>query len=119
MKLSSKAHGVIDYLVVLFLFASPTLFDLPEITTIITYALGAIHLLLTITTNFELGLIKIIPFKIHGIIELIVSISLFGGAFYLGTIEGELARAFYMGFGVAVFFTWLISDYKGNKIQGY
>lgn len=115
MKLNSKIHGVIDYLVVVFLLLSPTLFGLKDITATFTYALATIHFLLTITTKFELGLVKIIPFKIHGMIELIVSIALIGIAFYLGNLEGELSRNFYITFGIAVFITWLITDYKTSS----
>ena len=115
MKLNSKTHGAIDYAVVLFLWLSPTIFKLPEITSTFTYILGAIHLVLTLATNFEFGVIKIIPFKIHGLIELIVSIALFGAAFYLGKIENDLARNFYIGFSIAVFATWLITDYSNKK----
>ena len=112
MKLNSRTHGAIDYLVVVFLLLSPTLFGLNDITATVTYVVAAIHLLLTITTKFEFGLVKIIPFKIHGVIELIVSIVLIGVAFYLGNLEGELSRNFYLSFGIAVFITWLITDYK-------
>ena len=115
MKLNSKIHGAIDYLVVVFLLISPTLFGLYEITSLFTYVLAAIHLLLTITTNFEFGLVKIIPLKIHGLIELVVSIALIGVAFYLGNLEGELSRNFYLSFGIAVFATWLITDYKTSS----
>ena len=113
--LNSKIHGVIDYAVVLFLWLSPTLFGLGSITSIFTYILGAVHLILTITTNFEFGLIKIIPFKIHAIVELMVSIVLFAAAFYLGSLEGNLSRNFYICFAIAVFLTWLITDYKTDK----
>ncbi len=94
MKLNSKIHGAIDYVVVLFLFLSPTLFGLNDITSTFIYALAVIHLLLTITTNFEFGLLKIIPFPIHGLIELIVSIALIGVAFYLGSLEGVIIQKF-------------------------
>ena len=117
MKLNSSIHGAVDYGVVLFLFLSPTVFVLPEITSKFTYALGVIHLILTITTNFELGLFKIIPFKIHGIIELIVSLALVAVAFYLGNLEGDLARNFYLSFAIAVFVTWLITDYKSSSVE--
>ena len=112
MKLNSKIHGLVDYIVVIFLFISPKLFQLPETTGMFTYVLGGIHLTLTILTNFEFGLIKIISFKIHGLIELIVSIALFGTALYFGSIEGNVSRNFYIGFSIAVFLTWLITDYK-------
>lgn len=117
MKINSKIHGVIDYLVVIFLWVSPSLFNLPEVTALFTYTLGGIHLALTVLTNFELGLIKVIPFKIHGWIELVVALALFGVAFYLGSIEGDLSRNFYIGFGAAVFLTWLITDYKTKSVN--
>ncbi len=115
MKINSKLHGIIDYAVVLFLLAAPTLFLLPNLTAKFTYTLAAIHLTLTIFTQFELGLIKLIPLKIHGYIELMVSLALIGIAFYLGNIEGSTAQYFYVGFGAAVFITWFITDYNWVK----
>ena len=112
MKLNSRIHGGIDYGVVLFLLVSPIIFGLPHITSTFTYILAVIHLLLTITTKFELGIVKIIPFKVHGVIELIVSVVLVGAAFYLGNLEGDLSRSFYLSFAIAVFLTWLFTDYK-------
>lgn len=115
MKLNSRIHGAIDYGVVGFLMVSPSYFGLPDITSKFTYALGIIHLLLTISTNFELGVLKIIPFKVHGIIELVVSLALVGVAFYLGNLEGDLPKYFYFSFAIAVFLTWLVTDYKTAK----
>lgn len=112
MKLPAKIHGIIDYVVVLFLWASPSLFGLPAVTTTFTYALGCIHLILTMFTKFEWGLVKWIPLTVHGMIELIVSFVLAGVAFYLGNVEGPVARNFYLLFALAVFVTWLASDYK-------
>lgn len=113
--LNSNLHGLVDYIFVLFLWLSPTIFQLPDNTALFTYILGSIHLLVTVTTNFKFGLFKILPFKIHGWIELIVSIALIGVAFYLGTMEGNLARNFYFGIAILVFITWLISDYSEVK----
>ena len=117
MKLNSKIHGAIDYLVVIFLFLSPALFGLKDTTATFTYVLAAVHLILTITTKFEFGLVKIIPFNVHGMIELIVSIVLIGVAFYLGNLEGVLSRNFYLSFGIVVFITWLITDYKTSSVK--
>lgn len=115
MKLNSKIHGLIDYLVVLFLWISPSIFSLPAVTSIFTYVLGAVHLALTIATVFELGVFKIVPLKIHGMIELVVSVLLVVAAFYLGSLEGDLSRNFYLGFAAAVFLTWLVSDYRAPQ----
>jgi hypothetical protein len=111
MKLNSKIHGIIDYTVVIFLWSSPTLFAFPKIASGFTYILGCIHLALTLATNFELGVVKIIPLKIHGWIELVVSITLFCCSFLLGNLEGIAPEIFYMVFAVAVFLTWSLTDY--------
>lgn len=115
--LNSKIHGIIDYAVVLFLWASPTLFHLPEMTSLFTYLLAGIHLGLTISTQYEMGIMKMIPFSVHGKIELAVSIALIGIAFYLGSREGDAARNFYLAFGTAVFLTWLATNYKSAPLK--
>lgn len=109
--LNSKIHGIIDYIFVLFLLLSPTIFGLGEVASLFTYLLGIIHLVVTVITKFEYGLIKILPFKLHGWIELIVSFALVGVAFYLGEVENELSRNFYFVVAILVFLTWLLSDY--------
>jgi hypothetical protein len=113
--LNSKLHGIIDYAVVIFLWLSPTLFQLPEYTSWVTYAVGGVHLTLTLLTDFKVGVFKIVPLKIHGLIELIVSIALVGVAFYLGNMEGSLSKTFYLLFAAAVFITWLLSDYTASN----
>lgn len=110
--INSRLHGIIDYLVVVFLLAAPSLFGLPPTAALFTYVLGGIHLALTLLTNTDLGLIKVIPFPIHGWIELVVSIVLVGAAFYLGGLEGDLARNSYLGFAGAVFVVWALTDYR-------
>lgn len=117
MKLNSKAHGIIDYLIIIFLFLSPSIFSLPYTTSVYTYGLGTIHFVMTIFTNYEYSYIRFIPLKIHGRIELAVSFLLVGAAFYLGSIEGLFSEQFYFGLAGAVFILWLISDYT-NKPEG-
>lgn len=77
-----------------------------------TYILGGVHLLLTLLTDFEFGAFKVIPFHIHGWIELIVSIALGGLAFYFYTAGDVVSHNFYAGFAIAVFLTWLFTGFK-------
>ena len=115
MKINSKIHGMLDYALVVLLFLSPTLFSLGSITSTFTYVIASIHFILTLCTDFELWVFKIIPFKIHGIIEIIVAIALVCIAFYLGSIEGSASKIFYLCFAVVVFIAWLITDYKNAR----
>ncbi len=112
MKINSSMHSAIDYGVVLFLFASPTVFLLPPLTCALIYSLGILHLLLTLFTDFQGGAMRIIPFCIHGWIELTVSLVLVGIGFYLGKLEGDLAKFYCFSLAIAVFVVWAITDYK-------
>ncbi len=113
--LNPKMHGIIDYIVVAFLWISPSIFNFPAHTSWFTYAIGGVHFLLSIFTNFNYGIIKIVPLNIHGHIELLVSIVLVPLAFYLGSIDGDNSKIFYLLFAAAVFVTWFISDYSIRK----
>lgn len=108
--LNSTLHGIIDYLVVIFLIVAPSLFSLSETGTQYCYILAGVHLGLTILTNFKYGIIKVIPFKIHGIIEYIVGAALIVSPFILN-YDG-VDKTFYIGFGIAVLVTALITNYK-------
>jgi len=111
MKLNAKVHGILDYVVVAFLLASPGLFNLPHTTALFTYALAGVHLLLTVVTDFPYGLVKLVPLRIHGVVELVVSIALVGVAFVLKGVDGAVAQIYYLAFAAAVFVTWLVTDY--------
>ena len=110
--LTPKSHGAIDYVVVIFLLISPSVFGLSHFVSMITYVLGGIHLVLTLFTNFHYGLFKIIPFSLHGWIELVVSVILIAAHWLLGFGGNAVDRIFYISFGIAVFATWLVTDYK-------
>jgi hypothetical protein len=115
--ISPKIHGIIDYLVVIFLLASPTIFGFTGLLTTFTYALGIVHLLLTILTNYSVGLIKVIPFTFHGIIEFIVGVALIVIAYTLFNDNAE-GKLFYVIFGTVVLLTWLLTDYQGRTVKG-
>ncbi len=111
-RLSSRLHGVLDYAAIVFLLLSPSLFHLESSAATFAFALAMVHLILTLFTDFELGFVKVIPLKVHGLIELFVSIALvlIANAF---RVSGDLtAFYFYLTFSIALFFVWMISSYR-------
>ncbi len=111
--INASLHGIIDYLVVIFLLVSPTLFGMDGLLATFTYALGVVHLLLTISTAFAMGIFKLIPFKVHGLIELLVGIALIVIAYTLFR-GSDLGNLFYTIFGAAVLLVWLLTDYQAS-----
>jgi hypothetical protein len=109
--ITPKVHGIIDILVVLFLLASPSFFGFTGLLATFTYALVVVHLLLTLTTDYNIGIVKLIPLSIHGAIEFIVGVVLIVLAYTLFKDE-DSGKLFYIVFGTVVLLTWLVSDYK-------
>ena len=109
--ISPKLHAIIDYIVVVVLLASPTFFGFTGLLAQFTYALGIIHLLLTLLTNFSGGIIKLIPLPLHGLIEFVVGVVLIILAFTLFK-DDQKGEVFYTAFGTAVLLVWLLTNYK-------
>jgi hypothetical protein len=110
--ISPKIHGIIDYLLVVILLASPAFFGFSGTLAIFTYALGVVHLLLTVLTNYPLGVFKVISPTVHASIEVLVGIVLIVLAytFFNNNADGKL---YYVIFGTVVLLTWLVTDYMG------
>ncbi len=110
--LSSKTHGILDYATVFFLLASPSLFKMEAPLSTITYILGAVHLSLTVLTDFEVGLIKVIPFRIHGLIEIVVALGLAVLAFWFYNNVNTMGFYYYMALAIVILFVFILTDFK-------
>lgn len=87
MKLiDTKTHGYLDYFMGIFLIAAPYVFNLDKegSESTVLYALGAAALVYSIITRYELGLIKIIPMKVHLLLDVLSGIFLAASPWLLG-----------------------------------
>ncbi len=112
--ITPKIHGFLDLLGVVFLLASPTLFGFKGLLAVFTYALASLHLILSLLTSYYIGVVKLIPFAVHGAIEFCVAIILIilGYTLFNNEVNGKL---FYIIFGTVVLITWLVTDYRGKE----
>ena len=115
--MKTQIHGILDYVTVIFLLISPMLFGMKDGAAVFTVALATVHFILTVFTNFSLGVFKVIPFKIHGLIEIIVAVALTVVAFLFKTSGDNASFYFYLGFSVVLFCVWLLSDYNAAPHQ--
>jgi hypothetical protein len=108
-----KTHGVIDYLAVAVLAASPFLFGFAG-TTAATLAYGAAiaQLSLSLFTAYPMGVIRAIPFPIHGMIELSLGLFLSASPWIFGFDEMRTPRNFYLLTGASLFFVWVTTNYE-------
>lgn len=107
----SFIHGIIDYLMVVFFWAAPTLFVLPSDVAGYAYGLGFLHLFLTFCTDYPSGIFRFISFKVHSYIELIVGAALVVMAFTSFRYD-DRSKPFLLTFGVILLLLFLVSDYR-------
>lgn len=110
--ISPRFHGYLDYLVVAAFFFAPSLFAFSSTPKTLAYALGAVHLLVTLLTAFPLGVVKVIPFTVHGGLEFVVALGLIVLPWLAGFAIDPAARAFYVGAGIVILLVVFLTDYK-------
>lgn len=83
--LSTKVHGYIDYLMGLILILSPLIFVLPAgAASTVPIVLGAGVIVYSLITDYELGLLKILPMSTHLIIDIIAGVILAASPWLFG-----------------------------------
>jgi hypothetical protein len=113
--ISPSAHGVLDYVTVVAFALAPTVVGFSGLPATICYVLAAVHLVLTLVTAFGAGVAKLVPFHLHGRIELVVSLVLIVLPWLLGFAGVLAARWFFVGAGVVIFLVWLLTAYSGPR----
>lgn len=114
--LSPRVHGVLDYAVVVLLFAAPTLlrFDLPA--AMVCYLTGTAHLLVSLLTEYPLGVTRQIPFAVHGAIEFSIGVGLMASPWLFGFSEPGAARSFFLILGLVVLLLVTTTRYAATVI---
>jgi hypothetical protein len=108
--ISDTTHGILDYVTVALFALAPTVLGLTGTAALISYALAGIHLTMTVLTDMPLGVIKLIPMKLHAIVEMLVGPVLVVGALALPMLFAG-GQAFFIIAGMVIFTVWLLSNY--------
>jgi len=114
--LSSTLHGYLDYLTVVVFFFAPAVLSLSPEAAQTCYILAGVHLAMTLITDFELGWLNLVPLKIHGGVELIVSLALLIGCWFVPFFT-VVDQFFFSLAGTVIFIVWLVTRYSSEKDQ--
>lgn len=116
--ISPRIHGYLDFLTVFIFLLAPTLLGLSQVPAILAYSLAVVHLIVTLASNFPFGIVKLIPFTIHGWIERLVGPSLIAIPFVLNFSDEEVARNFYIAMGIIIIIVGMLTDYQAEARDG-
>lgn len=111
--ISPTQHGYLDYVTVVLFLIAPSLLGLTDMAGTIAYLLAAIHLAMTLVTDFPLGVVKKLPFPIHGWVERVVGPALVLLPFAFGF--NSTAQSFFIVIGVVIILVGLFTDYQRSQ----
>ena len=89
--ISTTLHGVLDYVTGATLVGARTALGLDgdSPTTKLLRAAGAGHVLYSLLTNYELGLVKLVPMRAHLLADAAGALGLVAAPWLLGTFGGD------------------------------
>jgi hypothetical protein len=113
--LSARIHGYLDFVLIAILVIGPFAVGLGGTPALIAWLLAAAHLIVTLATRFPMGVWRVIPFVVHGLIELAVAAFFAALPFTAGYSPGSPARRFYVTMAALVFLIWVLTDYRREE----
>jgi len=112
--ISPRIHGYFDFLTVFIFLLAPTLLGLGQLSAILAYSLAVVHLIVTLASDFPFGVVKLIPFTVHGWIERMVGPLLIAIPFIFSFSNEEAARNFYIAMGIIIIVVGMLTDYQAE-----
>lgn len=109
--ISPRVHGILDYAFVAIFLNGPMVFGFNGAPASALYWLAGIHLLMTGITAIPYGMFKVIPFRIHGAIDVAVGLFLIAAPWLLGFSATADARNFFLVIGILSFIVVALTDY--------
>lgn len=108
--LNASIHGILDYATVIAFASAPTLLGFSGPAAMLAYLLAAVHLAMTVLTDMPLGVAKIIPMRIHALVEMLVGPTVIAAALLAPSLVMG-AQGFFVASGIAICAIWFLSDY--------
>lgn len=112
--LPPTVHRLLDYVAVIVFALAPSLIHLTGNTKMLAYALAAIHLVVTLATQFPGSVRRPLPYSAHGIIELVVGLALVAVPFIRHWTFA--AGKFYPAMGVIILIIWAFTRYRDTTV---
>jgi hypothetical protein len=115
MKLLNPAvHGLLDYALALAFLLLPPVLNFSPDAAAVSRIIGIAYLGVSLLTKYPLGLLKLIPFPIHGVLESLMAAAWIVLPWVLGFQDDSAARTFFMFAGVALLLVAALTDYKAS-----
>lgn len=110
--ISPTLHGVLDYLTCGLFFVAPSLFNFTGAYATVCYVLAAGYLIISLLTKMPLGLLKLVPFWLHGKLELVSGLVFIASPWIFGFAnDNGTARNFFIAMGVVFLLVYMLTQW--------
>ena len=111
--LPARVHGLADYGSAFALIAVALIVGGSGAAVGTGVALGAVLIVVSLLTDYPLGVVRVIPFVVHSAGDYLGAAALIAAPFVLGFNDGDGGlSAFYLVIGVALVAVSLVTDYQ-------
>jgi hypothetical protein len=115
----AKLHGVLDFASALVLIVVALAIGGSGVAVATGVALGVVLIVVSLLTDYPLGLVRVIPFKVHSAGDYLGALSLVAAPFALGYNDTDATLSFvYIATGVALIAVSLITNYEDTGRAG-
>jgi hypothetical protein len=115
--LNPTVHGVLDYGLALLFLVLPGMLDFPPPAAAASYVIGSVYIVASLVTRYPLGLLKWIPFPVHGVIESLMAVSWIALPWLMGFAEHAASRNFFVAAGVGLLAVVAMTNYRAAELD--
>jgi hypothetical protein len=110
--ISPTLHGVLDYFTCGFFLLAPSLFDLTGTPAYVCYVLAGGYLVISLLTSMPLGVLKVIPFWLHGRLEMVSGLVFLASPWIFNFSQNGTLRNLFMGAGVVFLIVFMLTQWR-------
>ena len=109
--ISRRLHGPVDYIFIAALFAAPQAFGFADLSVAVWLAWGIAAAVLagTLFTRAEWGIWRVMPYRVHLILEIPGGLGMVLAPWVLGFADRAAARNAFLAFGIVTLVAFALS----------
>lgn len=115
--LNPTSHGALDYALAFAFLVLPGWLEFTQAAASVSYLVGAVYLAASLVTRYPLGLLKVLPFPMHGALEAAMAVAWLAAPWLFGFADDVPARTVFVCAGVALLLAVSVTRYRERDAQ--